>query len=194
MKSKKRGFTVIEVVLVLMIAGLIFLMAFIALPNLWASQRDAERKAKVMEFISDIKTYQTNNSRGALPTLSGNGPDVFTWSEARGYGTKDDSWRSFVRDYVNSDFEDPTGQKISFYVVNCLGSSGGNLSVTQTCAYQNNLAQVNTGAIPSVGVNNVMYVVIGSTCDGDHAVKSSNSRDVSAVYVLERAGRYCYNV
>ena len=194
MKSKKRGFTVIEVVLVLMIAGLIFMMAFVTLPNLWASERDAERKAKVMEFVSDIKTYQTNNSRGALPTLNGNGPDVFTWSEARGYGAKDDSWRAFVRDYVSSDFEDPTGQKVSFYVVNCLSGSGSNLSVAQTCAYQNNLAQVNVNAVPTIGVNNVMYVVIGSTCDGDRAVKSSNSRDVSAVYVLERAGRYCYNV
>ena len=37
---KDRGFTIIEVVLVLAIAALIFLMVFIALPALQASQRD----------------------------------------------------------------------------------------------------------------------------------------------------------
>ena len=40
----KGGFTIIEVVLVLAIAGLIFLMVFIALPALQRSQRDTERR------------------------------------------------------------------------------------------------------------------------------------------------------
>ena len=42
-KSKK-GFTIIEVVLVLAIAGLIFLMVFVALPALQRSQRDTQRR------------------------------------------------------------------------------------------------------------------------------------------------------
>ena len=37
---KQQGFTIIEVVLVLAIAGLIFLMVFIALPTLQRNQRD----------------------------------------------------------------------------------------------------------------------------------------------------------
>ncbi|RKV92712.1 MAG: prepilin-type N-terminal cleavage/methylation domain-containing protein, partial [Candidatus Saccharimonas sp.] len=44
---KDRGFTIIEVVLVLAIAALIFLMVFIALPALQASQRDTARKSDV---------------------------------------------------------------------------------------------------------------------------------------------------
>jgi len=43
-KTGKRGFTIIEVVLVLAIAGLIFLMVFIALPALQRNQRDTQRK------------------------------------------------------------------------------------------------------------------------------------------------------
>ena len=39
-KDNKKGFTIIEVVLVLAIAGLIFAMVFIALPALQRSQRD----------------------------------------------------------------------------------------------------------------------------------------------------------
>ncbi len=46
-KTQKSGFTIIEVVLVLAIAGLIFLMVFIALPALQRSQRDTQRKRQV---------------------------------------------------------------------------------------------------------------------------------------------------
>lgn len=51
MQSKGRtGFTIIEVVLVLAIAGLIFLMIFIALPSLQRSQRDQTRKNDVSRW------------------------------------------------------------------------------------------------------------------------------------------------
>lgn len=66
MKTKK-GFTIIEVVLVLAIAGLIFMAVFIVLPPLWASQRDAARKENLMTFVTNLANYQTNNNRGALP-------------------------------------------------------------------------------------------------------------------------------
>ena len=40
-QHNKKGFTIIEVVLVLAIAGLIFLMVFVALPALQRGQRDS---------------------------------------------------------------------------------------------------------------------------------------------------------
>ena len=43
-QKTKKGFTIIEVVLVLAIAGLIFLMVFLALPNLQRSQKDTQRR------------------------------------------------------------------------------------------------------------------------------------------------------
>ena len=42
-----KGFTIIEVALVLAIAGLIFLMVFIALPALQRNQRDTQRKTSL---------------------------------------------------------------------------------------------------------------------------------------------------
>lgn len=45
-KIQKNGFTIIEVVLVLAVAGLIFLMIFLALPALQRSQRDTQRKKR----------------------------------------------------------------------------------------------------------------------------------------------------
>lgn len=65
--NKEKGFTIIEVVLVLAIAGLIFLMVFIALPALQRSQRDTQRRDDVSTFVSQLTSYSTNN-RGALPT------------------------------------------------------------------------------------------------------------------------------
>jgi len=72
--NKEKGFTIIEVVLVLAIAGLIFLMVFIALPALQRGQRDQQRKNDLSRVQTAINSYQSNN-RNALPPGSG------TWSE-----------------------------------------------------------------------------------------------------------------
>ena len=61
-----KGFTIIEVVLVLAIAGLIFLMVFIALPALQAGQRDTARKSDVSNVASAVSTY-TGSNRGSFP-------------------------------------------------------------------------------------------------------------------------------
>lgn len=63
----KKGFTIIEVVLVLAIAGLIFLMVFVALPALQRSQRDTQRRNDMTRFLSQLEQYQANNN-GAVPT------------------------------------------------------------------------------------------------------------------------------
>lgn len=68
-KQNQKGFTIIEVVLVLAIAGLIFLMVFIALPALQRSQRDGQRRSDVSKFVSQLTSYSTNN-RGSLPTAA----------------------------------------------------------------------------------------------------------------------------
>lgn len=64
--QNKKGFTIIEVVLVLAIAGLIFLIVFLALPQLQESQRDTNRRADVGRIIAGINSYAANNS-GSLP-------------------------------------------------------------------------------------------------------------------------------
>jgi len=62
-----RGFTIIEVVLVLAIAGLIFLMVFLALPALQRGQRDTQRKDDLSRIATQFNNYQSSN-RGAIPT------------------------------------------------------------------------------------------------------------------------------
>lgn len=68
-KQTVKGFTIIEVVLVLAIAGLIFLMVFVALPALQAGQRDTARKNDASTVLSAVNTYVSGN-RGAFPTTA----------------------------------------------------------------------------------------------------------------------------
>ena len=59
--KNNKGFTIIEVVLVLAIAGLIFLMVFLALPALQRSQRDIQRKRQADMIIAALNNYTSNN-------------------------------------------------------------------------------------------------------------------------------------
>ncbi len=107
-QTKTKGFTIIEVVLVLAIAGLIFLMVFIALPTALKSQRDGQRKSDLSRIETQITAY-SNSNRGAIPTSLINPPVV--------------GGKSFVQNYLQgvspsqsgSDFQDPsTAQGYNF--------------------------------------------------------------------------------
>ena len=163
-KSKK-GFTIIEVVLVLAIAGLIFLMVFIALPALQRSQRDTQRRDDMGRFISQLAQYQTNNNR-RIPT------DKNAWNE------------DFIKKYliVGGDlFNDPNGTP---YTVAAVCNLAG--TVTGKCTENSSLTW-------DEDKNNI-YVYTNARCDGEKTVKVSNSPNQIAIrYKLEGAGTYCGN-
>lgn len=196
MSQRKKGFTLIEVSLVFGLAAAIFLMAFIALPSLWISQRDAQRKANVMELVSDIKIYQTNNSRGALPT----GHSIFRLSNARDYEDAATNWRAFVRDYVSKDFADPdmteNGSTLQFQVIDCTKKADGatTINVGGKCRITDNNNDPNIVVSPPFNKNLItIYIFTAATCDGDHAVRANSERSAAVVQVLEHGGRYCHN-
>ena len=60
-----KGFTIIEVALVLAIAGLIFLVVFLALPALQRSQRDTARRQDAGRIISGLQNCMADN-QGSL--------------------------------------------------------------------------------------------------------------------------------
>lgn len=62
-----KGFTIIEVALVLAIAGLIFLVVFIAWPALQNSQKDTAARQDVNHVVTAIESYKTDN-QGSLPS------------------------------------------------------------------------------------------------------------------------------
>ena len=66
----RKGFTIIEVILVLAIAGLIFLMVFIALPTLQRNQRDTQRKNDLSRLKTALDSYKSNSRAKFLLKLA----------------------------------------------------------------------------------------------------------------------------
>lgn len=69
-KKRTEGFTIIEVLIVLAIAGLILLIVFLAVPALQRNQRNTQRKNDVAAVQSAISNFSSNNN-GSLPTQLG---------------------------------------------------------------------------------------------------------------------------
>lgn len=70
LRKKVEGFTIIEVLIVLAIAGLILLIVFLAVPALQRNSRNTQRKNDVSAVASAISNFVSNNG-GAVPTASG---------------------------------------------------------------------------------------------------------------------------
>jgi prepilin-type N-terminal cleavage/methylation domain-containing protein len=174
-KNNKKGFTIIEVVLVLAIAGLIFLMVFIALPALQRSQRNTRRRQDMARILSAFNDYQANNN-GKMP------------------GTND--LANFVNRYVNAggtqaptapaDFANPNkwscGNQDTFcdpdgssYILN------GQIDLAHTAAQKSDT------------FNHYIYYHINAKCgDGEvGAVKASGASSIAIVYTLEGGAIYC---
>ncbi len=116
-KKQTKGFTIIEVVLVLAIAGLIFLMVFIALPAMQRGQRDDARKRDV-ELIATAVTTFTGNNRGAWPSTE----------QLKGYLDKLSG--NVVRENVSIQAYTASVQPESGYAVVVTGSSCGDSTNT----------------------------------------------------------------
>jgi prepilin-type N-terminal cleavage/methylation domain-containing protein len=125
-QNKQKGFTIIEVVLVLAIAALIFLMVFIALPALQRSQRDTQRKADVARVQTAIQNYQSNN-RNAIPADE----DAFNkvlipkYLTVGGDSFADPNGNAYVFKVgtVNNDFDKTTSNMFITYAAKCDGDN-----------------------------------------------------------------------
>ena len=179
-EGAKGGFTIIEVVLVLAIAGLIFLMVFLAFPALRRSQQDTQRRQTLAHVKTAVMDYQNNNN-GRLPC----GTTTCSIAAVQGgadkklselYTSTTNDAVSFIKNYLNgatseySEFVDPNGYAMGLQIGTLTGDfTLGNDKFTE----------------------HKVYIWRGARCDGEKAVKSNNSRDFVVMYVLEGAGTYC---
>lgn len=181
------GFTIMEVVLVLAIAGLIFLMVFIALPTLQRSQRDTQRRNDMARVSTKITDYQTNNG-GKLPD-DGSVPaavdtdSVFTTCSSTGANaTNNKSAACFIRNYMNgvnaaeNEFTDPDGW---YYGMNVSTLTSGQTNVVPAATADGN------------AFSHVVYIYKHAKCNGETSEYSSNSRDYTVMYKMEGSGTYC---
>ena len=204
-KLERKGFTVIEVVLVLAIAGLIFAMAFIALPALQRNQRDAQRRDDMATFVDALKKFQTNN-RGALPeypTKANGNPanNVTVFRKDINYSSEYDgvAWEDFYRNYLKESFMDPSGAGYNLIIEPCRSDK----TPTTAANPRNDFSYVDNECQYSAGMNgnkmgltfNNHYILVEleATCDNSHAVASNNPRRVAVMYAMEGSGVYCTN-
>ncbi len=61
MKKTEKGFTIIEVALVLAIGALIFLVVFLAVPALQRNQRNDARKRDISNVVEAVSDYNSNH-------------------------------------------------------------------------------------------------------------------------------------
>ena len=191
----KKGFTIIEVVLVLAIAGLIFLMVFLALPALQRSQRDAQRKQDVAMVVTALHNWKANNKGRGYASM---GNSVLTPLADLNEEQKKYGLNNSIEPIENS----PLNSYISFDL-----KSGKNKNDSSSSL------SLNTKIVTTSVNNNVTLFRIDSTSFRDHEriavvvsmgcdnIELASNRSVvlrnikkgaaTVVYLLESGGAYC---
>ncbi len=187
------GFTIIEVVLVLAIAGLIFLMVFIALPNLQRSQRDTQRRSDLGKMSSAISQYQTNNN-GRLPGST----------EGDGLAPEEDADVKKISDYVICSKTTPN--PAACFVLNYMNSVNAEYnewvdpdgtSYGLVISDYSDDFRLRTDEETGSEFTHYVHMVKKARCSRDPDMpegtleKSNNARDYAIVYKLEGNGTYC---
>lgn len=166
------GFTIIEVLIVLSIAGLIMAIVFIAFPQLQRSSRDNQRQNILSRMKSEMESYASNN-QGTYPFNN------------CGSGTSG-CWGDFYTRYINSGSSSFVNDKDPTTGVSVFGTSPAS-------AYP---AQYSTGVpLPSSGVAKIIY---GAKCQGETVTSSGSSsgsapvttRNYAMIIGLDRTNTY----
>ena len=209
-KSKK-GFTIIEVVLVLAIAGLIFLMVFIAFPALQKSQRNTQRRNDYSMLVTAIEHYLDSNNGKLFNLLLKSGTeqnknelDASRWINGTGLDPSGDPYEVIAIKYSTlcpadnqnkTSCTKPTGT-IKYTPATCT-KSGTTISAadSSSCASQGGSWTDAVGTPNQAGSQ--VYVVLKANCNGvdennDPAPSSDRANRSYAVYgYLEGSGYFC---
>ena len=162
-----RGFTIIEVMIVLAIAGLIMVIVFIAVPQLQRNQRDNARQNIVNRLKAEMETYAGNN-QGEYPFKAS--------------CSTTGCWQDFYNRYVSGDkvnVKDPS-----------LGTDVVGPTLGQPLAYSSPTAP----ALPAT--KGIIAITYGAKCSGElwaaSGSPSTSARTYAIMIGLDRDGtRYC---
>jgi len=174
MKTKvnnvNKGFTIIEVMIVLAIAGLIMAIVFFAVPQLRRNSADNQRQSVANRVKAEMDTYSANN-QGVAPIKYVNGTTALSTTFAScplTGGTGNGSCGDFATRYLaNVNINDPTTNAAMPVWI-------ANYAAGQTFTKGN------------------LYIVAKATCSGDTPVSATGSNQFALVVGLDRTNtRYC---
>jgi prepilin-type N-terminal cleavage/methylation domain-containing protein len=155
-RKNEKGFTIIEVLIVLAIAGMIMLVVFLAVPALQRNSRNTQRKADVAGILAAYNDYMSNNA-GQLPAT---GATATTWAAPNlTIGTAGTSSQA----------------KLGFYTTGIGGTAQG--QVQQVNGPQ--------AAVTAGSANDRVIVNVRATCAAGGATAAGSGRQVAIQYEIE---------
>ncbi|HEX7633097.1 MAG TPA: type II secretion system protein [Candidatus Saccharimonadales bacterium] len=172
-KNKSEGFTIIEVMIVLAIAGLILLIVFLAIPALQRSQHNTQRKNDAASVSAAIANFLSNNGGQVPSTVSGDGTNTNNLVIRRGATGNSET------------------AKLGFYTTATsatAGASSGNVFIS-TVAAAPTMTNNNGAAASATNVtNNSLAIVVGVGCnDTQTGPGTVNARTAAVFYNTESA-------
>ncbi len=172
---KEGGFTIIEVMIVLAVAGLIMAIVLVAIPQLQRSQRNSARKDTLGRIKTEIDSYSGNNN-GTYPVAS-------LASGASNFGTPTTALGFFAR-YLGCTAGPPVSCSISI-VDPSTGEPVGYGSGT-------NPPTTVVGATAIGNTAGSIRYVTGEVCSGESTVAAgASSRNYAIQMKLEGGAIFC---
>ncbi len=132
--KNKQGFTIIEIMIVLAIAGLIMLIVFLAVPALQRASRNTSRKNDAGNISSALSTWISNNN-GTLPGMESG---------------------SYVQNTCNTDLTGIANSvKLGYYTASNITCANGTGAIINSCTTAGTGCGV--GTVTNVGTENIIF-------------------------------------
>ena len=161
------GFTIIEILIVLAIAGLILTIVFIAVPQLQRNTRDNQRQNIASRLSSELNTYSSNN-QGVFPfngAPAGWGTPCSSQNNPQGCA---DWFNRYITGNVN--IKDP--------------KTGGNVNIQMSIS----------PTLPVTWAASSVLISVGNKCSGEGITAGggggANSKQYALLIALERTNTY----
>lgn len=186
-KKRAEGFTIIEVMIVLAIAGLIMVIVFIAVPQLQRNQRDNARQSIADRVKAEMETYAGNN-QGQYP---------FNTTACVSTGSNVGKICDFVNRYIGTGTAPPSSCNPNNGKVNTCDPTTGQPVMTGADNTHGKPVNLSAGTSAVSGIQKgQMVVAYGAKCDGEGLAASGASdpstRNYAVVIGLDRDGTdYC---
>lgn len=164
LKDSDQGFTIIEVLIVLAIAGLILLIVFLAVPALQRNARNTNRKTDASAVLAAVSEYEDNND-GQLPLGGSFASGTLTLCNTAGCSASTSA---------NAD------AKLGYYTG--FATSPGTGDVTLYTSYT---------AAPANPADDLI-IDEGASCTGNTVTNANNTRAFAALYGVEASGGYAW--
>jgi prepilin-type N-terminal cleavage/methylation domain-containing protein len=168
--KQQRGFTIIEVMIVLAIAGLIMVIVLIAVPQLQRSQRNSAATSALDRTFTEIQNYATNNN-GKNPATAGE-LDIFCtrYLEKTGAICANETGAAFIND-------PRTGTPMRLAYLGAVGAAA-------TLPVNGNSRTITVYSLGTASTT-------GFKCSGESVVAGTGARQIAAVIPLEGGAYAC---